>query len=455
MVRVQDGKKGKTSKAVKKVQGGTKEVTTPTGSSCNFAFTVNHYVDLEDPLMHDDISLQGGETEVRNGKRIALSMYQGKPLIDGDGKLIMIWDPRIIIPAIPEVKYFICQSEIAPETKRPHLQCYLELDIKTTSKVCQKLLKLPHDCPSFRIKCRARNITYCSKSKSYDPRGIRWSTDDNFNFGKGRRTDLEKILKEIQGGLKRHEILAKYPHEFNMYSRFITEACFQYLKPRTTYPNLIIRYGVSGSGKSSSWFKLQREDKDQVYVVPFKDNPSTLWFDGYHQQKYCIFEEFSPNKVSLTELLTFLDMGMKAVEVKGGFTQFDSENIIITTNVHPLTWYEHAKGDHRLGLIRRIADLATVYFHEDGVEPEDRTQLFKDISKKYKTSPEAKLKRKAVDESIYANYNPYSSDVMYTSDVNVVSKIVAPIMVTISDLIDKQLEEDRITDDPDDPYDFK
>lgn len=454
MVRVQDGKKGKTSKA-NKIQEDVSEVTKRTGSSCNFAFPVNHYVDLEDSEMHNDIKLQGGDIEMRNGKCVALSMYKGKPKLDANGKLVLIWDPRIIIPAIPEVKYFICQSEICPKTLRPHLQCYLELNFKTTSKNAQKLLKLPNDCPSFRVKCRARNITYCSKVKSYDPRGIRWSTDDNFNFGKGRRTDLEKILKEIQGGLKRHEILAKYPHEFNMYSRFITEACFQYLEPRTTYPKLIIRYGVSGSGKSSSWFKLQREDKNEVYVVPFKDSASTLWFDGYHQQKYCIFEEFSPNKVSLTELLTFLDMGMKAVEVKGGFTQFDSANIIITTNVHPLTWYEHAKGDHRLGLIRRIAEIGTVYFHEDGVEPEDRTHLFKDISNKYKTSPEAKLKRKAVDESIYANYNPYSSDVVYTSNVNMVSKIVVPTMVTISDLVSKQLDEDRVTNDPDDPYDSK
>lgn len=115
-------------------------------SSKYFHLVVNHYVDLEDQSMHTNTKLQTlGQGDV------TFSKYIGKPLIQ-DGKYKMIWDPTEIIPAIPEITFFICQSELAPKTGRPHLQCYFELNKKTTSLVAQKLLKLAHDVPQFRQK---------------------------------------------------------------------------------------------------------------------------------------------------------------------------------------------------------------------------------------------------------------------------------------------------------------
>ena len=64
---------------------------------------------------------------------------------------------------------------------------------------------------------------------------------------------------------------------------------------------------------------------------------------------------------------------MKTVEYKGSSTQFNSPIIIITSNINPLEWYKNADPQHRLALIRRLAEFGKVYHHRYGTEPYDRT----------------------------------------------------------------------------------
>lgn len=373
-------------------------------SSANFHLVVNHYVDLEDKKMHEDIHLQ-----CSNKGEIDKSKYVGKPIII-EGKYKMIWDPTIIIPTIPEVKFFICQSEIAPKTGRPHLQCYFELNKKTTSLVAQKLLQLPHDVPQFRQKTREHGINYVTKEKTRDPLGIFYSTDDKYNRGKGRRTDITIISDEIKLGMRIDQVMDKYPSEYNRYNKFIKDACLKYSKKRTTYPEVIIRYGTSGTGKSESWFNLQKENADEVFVLQFNDVPGKLWFDGYYQQKYCVFEEFKPSKMDITTLLTFLDKGMKTVEYKGASTQFNSPIIIITSNTNPLEWYKNANDEHRLALIRRLSDFGKVYHHRYGTDPHDRTPLIKSIAEKYRSSAEERRKAIERDDEICNSFALFTGE---------------------------------------------
>lgn len=375
----------------------------PSNSSKYFHLVVNHYVDLEDPNMHINPKLQNlGQGDPKCSK------YIGKPIIV-DGKYKMVWDPSEVIPTIPEVTFFICQSEIAPKTGRPHLQCYFELNKKTTSLMAQNLLRLPHDTPQFRLKTREHNISYVSKERTRDPLGIFYSTSDKYNQGKGRRTDITIIANEIKSGLRLDQIMDKYPSEYNRYNKYIKDACLKYSKKRDTYPEVIVRYGTSGTGKSESWFNIQKENPEEVFVLQFNDVPGKLWFDGYYQQKYCVFEEFKSSKMDIATLLTFMDKGMKTVEYKGSSTQFNSPVIIITSNINPLEWYKNANDEHRLALIRRLAEFGKVYHHRYGLEPYDRTPQIKDIAERYRSSEEQRKSAIARDDEIFSNFKLFEN----------------------------------------------
>lgn len=68
----------------------------------------------------------------------------------------------------------------------------------------------------------------------------------------------------------------KYPSEYNRYNKFIKDYCLKYSSKRSTYPEVILRYGTSGTGKSESWFNLQKENADDIFVLQFNDVPENF-----------------------------------------------------------------------------------------------------------------------------------------------------------------------------------
>lgn len=405
-------------------KSGNKKVSTKsdnvkTMSSHRFAFALNHYVDLEDQEMHVDTKLQIGP----NGE------YIGKPILDKDGIYKMIWDPRVMVPNNKKIKYFICKSEICPTTGRPHLQMYFELyksdgrPYKTTSTAAAKLMQFPggSGLPSYALKCALANITYVKKEVTTDKKGIYYCTDEMYELKSrsGKRSDIDELKQKIKDGMRLHEVLDSYPELYNKYNKFVKDACLLYAKKRAEYPTLVIRYGATSTGKSQSWFKLQQQDPSQVFVLPLQDltRGNVMWFEGYYQQKYCVFEEFKPSSMSIATLLTFLDIGSKLVQFKGGSTQFNSPNIIITTNIHPLDWYKNANPEHRLALFRRIADIGKVYEHVYNGDPIDRTSKFVEIKKKYISSDVEKYRKIKESDQKYDNFVLYD-DIQHQLDID-------------------------------------
>lgn len=283
-----------------------------------------------------------------------------------------------------EYKELVYQAEICPKTKKLHFQGCFKANFKTTWPNIKNTMFA--NCPTIHLElCKdwMSSVTYCSKIDTYDTNtNIRIkdvedeTTKSIKKKNQGSRQDIKVVINDIKNGSKLHDIMIKYPSQYNKYHKLIKDSCFFYAKKRIVPPKLIIRFGEPGTGKSESWIKLQMENEQNIYKLDFKDCPGTIWFDGYYQQKYLIFEEFKPARMDICTLLTFIDGGEKHLEVKGGTTQLNSEYIIITSNLHPLDWYNKATPLHRLALLRRISQYGQVFYHSIGNAPEDITHEF-------------------------------------------------------------------------------
>jgi len=100
-----------------------------------------------------------------------------------------------------------------------------------------------------------------------------------------------------------------------------------------------ILYGAAGTGKTTTATTMFPGLK---YYI--KDSTSGKWFDGItREDEVLIIEEMDGTNVTIRTLLQLTDIGKSPprVEVKGDSVMGNWKHVIITSNRHPMTWYEH------------------------------------------------------------------------------------------------------------------
>ena len=230
----------------------------------------------------------------------------------------------------------------------------------------------------------------------------------------GERTDLVPIMNDIKEGKSELYIMEKYPSIYQRYNKLVTKMLLMRMPHRTQPPNITIRFGLSRTGKTMSFCDIPEEDKYMVSMAPANQ---TTWFDGYSQQKYVIFDEFTPDSIPIQQMLKYLDRVGMLVPFKGGFTQFNSPNIIITTNYSPLDFYPKANPENLLAFYARIAETGKVYYHHTfGAEPDDYTPYIKDIVQKYLKAPDQAEKARKTQMNRFKNYKIHGLDRDIESD---------------------------------------
>jgi len=99
-----------------------------------------------------------------------------------------------------------------------------------------------------------------------------------------------------------------------------------------------ILYGAAGTGKTT---KATTMFPGLKYYI--KDSTSGKWFDGIQRDdEVLIIEEMDGTNVTIRTLLQLTDIGKSPprVEVKGASVMGNWKHVIITSNRHPMTWYE-------------------------------------------------------------------------------------------------------------------
>lgn len=193
-------------------------------------------------------------------------------------------------------------------------------------------------------------ITYCSKkdTKQFGP----------FEFGdrtkaanaQGRRTDLEAMARVVrERGLPR--LAEEDPSAIIRYGRGLQ--LYQAQLPvvqSNSEREVILLFGPPGCGKTRTYFNLEGSD------APVIDASSGYWFDSYPQGHRCVLlDDFDGrmSKWSLSQVLNIFDRYNRKVPVKGGFVLWSPQRVYVTTNYHPMGWYDWSERSLQYPALKR------------------------------------------------------------------------------------------------------
>lgn len=114
----------------------------------------------------------------------------------------------------------------------------------------------------------------------------------------------------------------------------------------TLHLQVHVLYGEPGTGKSMQAFELARRGASYYY------KPRGEWWDGYQQDEVVVVDDFY-GWLKWDELLKICDRYPYRVPVKGGYRQFHTHHLVLTSNSHYSTWYNFV-GYNPAALERRL-----------------------------------------------------------------------------------------------------
>ncbi len=246
------------------------------------------------------------------------------------------FDNKELFTELPEhVKYIVWQEEKGEKTARNHLQGYVEVDSPRAFSFFKKLLGKTAHLES-RKGTALEASTYCKKEES--------RVSGPWELGalskQGARVDLEGFRDAVKRKATNEELLetnlicmAKYPR--------LLATIRATVKPDIT-PDLrvVLHLGATGTGKTRSVTDEWNTAGHRWYTPPISQQGSS-WWDGYDSHTHVLLDEWE-GKITLSNLLRILDIYPLQLPCKGGHVWFRPHFITITSNMHPIEWYEWA-----------------------------------------------------------------------------------------------------------------
>lgn len=242
--------------------------------------------------------------------------------------------------------YLIVGKEIGKENKTPHLQGYAQFANAISFSKLKKLLpraKLipPNGTPE-------ENRTYCMKDGDF--------IEEGEITEQGKRTDLVDIYDAVKAGYCNTQISDSYPGAYMRFFKSVDRVRLDHARNNKTFTKLTVTVlcGDAGTGKTRLAYE---KDPDLYRLMP---SDSTIWFDGYTDQKTLLIDDFY-GWIKYGYLLQLLDGYKFQLPIKGGFTWKQWENVIITSNHHPSAWYTNLgltpALERRISKIIKVGDL--------------------------------------------------------------------------------------------------
>lgn len=268
---------------------------------------------------------------------------------------------------INHVKYMIIGFEVGDESKIPHLQGYIAFDKQMQFNKIKEFIG-DNTCHIEKARGKAeQNKTYCSKSGNF------WEWGSLPKAGK--RNDLEEIKQAILVDKKSINDVVVNLVSNQQQLRFAEGLC-KYISLDNTFKKkqVIWIHGTTGTGKS----RYAHELDPNLWTW----NGGLQWFDGYFGQKTALLEDFR-DTVAYNYLLQLLDGYQIRVPVKGGYTVWNPDTIIITSVFAPHECFRSNDRVDTIGqLLRRITrivnsdeELVSKYAEEDSLKNQEISQV--------------------------------------------------------------------------------
>lgn len=247
-------------------------------------------------------------------------------------------------------EYVIVGEEICPTTERPHLQCYLYFANQRWWDAVDR--DLPGKGHTESAKGSAQqNRDYCSKAGKFEERGKLPQ--------QGKRSDLEGAVAVMMEAGKSASA-REYNSVWIRYSRGMDRVydLLHEKPPRSAKSHVFVVIGDEGTGKTRTVTELAADDGGLFRKARGE------WWDGYRGEKWVIIDDFR-GWMHYDEILRLCDRYPMRVPVKGGYVEFTSEIIVITSNRPMSTWWPDQWCDGLGAFMRRVCCVHTVKTKEE------------------------------------------------------------------------------------------
>lgn len=238
------------------------------------------------------------------------------------------------------VKYLVFQQERGGNTQRLHLQGYVHMTKQVRATQLSTLFNAKPEAFTIARGGPAASRAYCTKEDTREA-GKTCYEYGECPGGQGKRMDLvaasikEKGLKRtIDENMGTYITCHRGMHELDRYLKR------QRVEGRTERPmETTVVWGDPGSGKShwaNTW------DPGNTYVLPDLKRGERVNLDGYDGQRTLLIEDYD-GQIEYRTLLRMLDVYNCDFNTKGSMVAADWKYVLITSNLHPNTWYGNDK----------------------------------------------------------------------------------------------------------------
>ena len=264
-----------------------------------------------------------------DGKNIYLTYNDKEREITGPAEII---DNFISKLGEEKIQYMICCKENAPSTGTQHFHVLICLKNRLFKRNANELLKIKGILPHVdKIRNNLKAIReYITKENMFT------------EFGKAPFKIEKTFERKEKANLMMHGNWEELFLNGELGAVDIIRA--QKLKtifemnraPKEYKKKLVVWFhGSTGEGKTKTALEIAKQYYNNDYWM---SSDSLKWFDGYKGQKVAIIDDFRKGMLSdWSFLLRLLDGYNLLVQVKGGFTTWSPELIIITS---PATAHE-------------------------------------------------------------------------------------------------------------------
>lgn len=242
----------------------------------------------------------------------------------------------------PGLTYVVFQKELS-DSGTPHYQGYLEFQRKKRLSVIRQL------CPRGHFETRRgttqQAIDYATKedTRTAGP----WTWGEPLQISQGKRSDLQAAIELLKtDGLD--AVIDQHPATFIRYGRGLREYLLERSQPIRVEREVILAYGPPDAGKTS-WFY----NNEPIRGVLSPESGS--WFDSARRRPAVLLDDFRGRSSgwSLDKVLRVLDSYSQEVPIKNSFTFWDAKRLYISTNLHPIFWYEYTNRPENWGALKR------------------------------------------------------------------------------------------------------
>lgn len=249
-----------------------------------------------------------------------------------------------------QMAYLVWEVETAPTTNTIHVQGYVRFKARKRLDSARRLLH-----PQVHLEqakgTEEQNRTYCLKDGGEHQEHGEFLPDAG---RQGRRSDLKAATDMIAAGADMTLIAKTHPETFVRYSTGLRQLHLL-LRPQVPTVREIavtILFGPTNVGKSHRFWNRYPGG----YMIKDSKHP----WDGYIDQQTIFFEEFNDNDWKITDMNTYCDKWPLTLPARYYNKEAAWNNVVISTNIHPYSWWPNEPQPLREAYWRRITQICEI-----------------------------------------------------------------------------------------------